>query len=225
MSKFYEYLDEFDDRALISVHFNSIKLLRERGLYNNLKTESKKRIKKSRLTTNNFKLKKVKSNMYDLTHKRSDSCLINILNDDWDYLFPGDYDTEKCYYVYYHTNPNNLNHRYVKDNTEVKFIGKPFYIGKGKGDRLYNLNRNKSHLNKIKELQDYGFILNDIAHIFIDGLNERDALILEAKLITFFGCKNELSNKKHFSGEYGGILFNTDFSKRPKWIENNLKKL
>ena len=71
----------------------------------------------------------------DIIHKRNNSVLINFLQDDWTYLFNGNYDNKKNYYVYYHTRPDRNNLIFKNNGLEIEFKGIPFYIGKGKLQR------------------------------------------------------------------------------------------
>jgi hypothetical protein len=68
-----------------------------------------------------------------------------------------------------------------------RFTHFPFYIGKGTEDRAYQLNRNDTH-RKVKQR-----ILSEGRNIEItilqDGLTEREALMLESKLIDILGIK------------------------------------
>ena len=130
-----------------------------------------------------------------------------------------DYSEEeiKDYYVYMHLDPSDGGY---ETNDGVKFSGTPFYIGKGTGKRAYSKNRSKPHTKLINGILYKGYGINDICHIFKDGLNEQEAMELESKIINYFGCRSELHSlkKPYFSGEMSGILINSDTGVRPDWV-------
>jgi hypothetical protein len=61
----------------------------------------------------------------------------------------------------------------------------PFYIGKGTGDRAFELNRNESHRKVRQKLQRFG--KDASVKIIKDNLTELEALCFESKLIDIFG--------------------------------------
>jgi hypothetical protein len=65
--------------------------------------------------------------------------------------------------------------------------GEPFYIGKGSESRAWDLKRNQGHGKRIQRLRNLGYADTSLVSIIADTLTERDALILEAKLIYLFG--------------------------------------
>ena len=73
----------------------------------------------------------------------------------------------------------------------------PFYVGKGEGNRAYDLNRNESHRKKRQFIEQTGKQVQVL--ILKDNLTEVEALMLESKLIDIFGLKS-----------YGGWLVNLD---------------
>ena len=131
--------------------------------------------------------------------------LDGLLDQDWSHLFSGD-DTPK-YYVYVHYAPNNKAVRYVGEKAVLRLSGLPFYVGKGVGDRAFDLKRNQGHGATIKELL-LRHKPNDIVSIIKDGLTEAQALELESKLIYFFGTRYESGRR--------GLLVNLDIPKRPE---------
>lgn len=109
------------------------------------------------------------------------------------------------HYVYFHCNTlkplfvkNDLKHLFLA----LKFPGmqyEPFYVGKGVGNRAYNLHRNDSHRKIRSNLIKYK---KDI-EVFIaeKNLDENSALLKESYLIDILGL---ISLSKH------GILTNLD---------------
>jgi hypothetical protein len=105
------------------------------------------------------------------------------------------------FYVYVHCNP--LFALRANANGKIAFAATlgithlPFYVGKGSGDRAYDINRNGSH-RKIKQvIHESGKSIN--VRLVKSDLTEVEALMLEAKLIDIFGLKS-----------YGGWLVNLD---------------
>lgn len=131
-----------------------------------------------------------------------------LIEQDWSYLFSGD--EEQKYYVYAHVNPTGKKMYLDHESIPLKIDGLPFYIGKGTGDRAYDLKRNQGHGAFLKELQDAGIRKSDIVHIVSDCLSEAKALELESKLIYLFGTKYETDRK--------GMLVNLDIPARPEFV-------
>jgi hypothetical protein len=215
----YPFLSSLSDDDLITVYGEAAKCLRHRGLLASSKKELQRIISSRKTqvydTPVDFKRGKIRK-------KLSHSILIDFLSEDWKYLLPppDSLDQDGSYYVYYHTDPRMPNMRMKKDDVHVDFEGRPFYIGKGKGNRYTSKRRGRDHLSVIKNLTEIHGISEDrIFHIFKDGLSEIEALELEAKLITFFGCQSEVSrNKAHFHGIKGGLLVNSDPAVRPACV-------
>ncbi len=136
------------------------------------------------------------------------SYLPYLLSQDWTHLYKDAWlDDEKKYYVYAHTNP-------LKQNTHITsrliIPGIPFYIGKGTGDRAWDLKRNQGHGKEIKKISLF-VPENDIVFIVKDNLTEEQAFILESKLIYFFGTIYGLRKK--------GILYNLNEERTPLFSE------
>lgn len=127
---------------------------------------------------------------------------------DWSSLFLSYENESKDFYVYAHVDPQA---RVIVVNKPLGNLGgTPFYIGKGKGNRAWDLKRNQGHGKAIKKVLDAGFPKESIVKIIKDGISEREAMELESKLIYFFSTLYE--NPK------GGCLYNLDLSKRPDFI-------
>lgn len=224
MNETLEQLSALENEDLVNVYFSSIKVLKDRGIYNATKRKLNQYKNRATKPTEHCIPITSKNKKYNLSYQKESSVLIDILMDDWSYLFDGEYDESTDYYVYYHTRPYCLNMRFYARTFNYDFAGEPFYIGKGKGDRYKSFKRNRVHEYMLKNLNDSCFDKDDICHLFEDGLTEKEALILESKLITFFGCKNEI-RKKWLTGRYGGMLINTDYGKRPDWIDEHIKTI
>lgn len=135
--------------------------------------------------------------------------LPSLIDQDWAQLFPrsseyGDF------YVYVHIEPGKRAFSLSEKYGGV-FLGRPFYVGKGSGDRAYNLKRNQGHGKKLKKVLSDGWKPEQIVHVAFDGLSENRALEIESKLIYFFGGIYD-------RGEKSGILFNLDIPKIPDFI-------
>lgn len=145
-----------------------------------------------------------------------------ILAQDWSFLFQNYEDESKNFYVYAHLDPRNKSFA-CKEINVLPCNGMPFYIGKGTGNRAYDLKRNQGHGKAISTLLNIGFDQNEIVRILFDGISERSSMEIESKLIYFFGTIYEEGRK--------GILLNLDISKRPvfigsmhRYISNKAKK-
>lgn len=127
------------------------------------------------------------------------SCMA-ILNTDISHLYSSD-NSDSKYYVYVHCDPFfKLN---ATANGKIAFAATmgieslPFYVGKGEGNRAYDLNRNESHRKKRQMIEMSGKHID--VKIVKDKLTETEALALESKLIDIFGMKS-----------FGGWLVNLD---------------
>jgi len=215
-----------DDTSVITIYAVSAKVLLERGMLATTRDELRK-IKKEtshKNSINNYKTPTDYTKRGKIRRHSKNSILLDFLDEDWGFLFTGTYDESRDYYVYYHTDLSKGTSRFKKDGKTIDFFGRPFYVGKGKGDRYKNKKRSRSHISVINELIDRGLKESDIFHIFRGGLTEKEAFELEAKLITFFGCDSELDSKKaHFHGMKGGWLINADPASRPSDVDKMMR--
>lgn len=134
--------------------------------------------------------------------------LAPILAQDWSHLFPGGDSTPK-YYVYAHIVPNGKKPlRFQGEKIAFSMRGNPFYVGKGCGERAFDMKRNQGHGATLRELLAMGHPTSDIAKVLVEGLTEAEAYEIESKLIYFFGTKYEAGRR--------GILINLDIPARPR---------
>ena len=95
-------------------------------------------------------------------------------------------------YVYFHCDPTKpLNPRgdiraiYLASKFGLKF--EPVYVGKGVGDRCFDLQRNDSHRKIRSALISKGLDLEVV--VAADGLSDGAALAMESKLIDVLGLR------------------------------------
>jgi hypothetical protein len=142
-----------------------------------------------------------------------------LLSQNWSFLFP-EKDTTEKYYVYAHVDPRNrifVTH----ENCGGNYGGTPFYIGKGVGNRAFDLKRNQAHGKTIQAIREAGYNDSAIVKILFDNLTESKAFEIESKLIYFFQTKYEnpqgalvnleIPNRPVFVGEMEKILTNKQF--------------
>lgn len=124
-----------------------------------------------------------------------------------------DLDITPNYYVYAHCGTNKIAVNKDGITSWLATFGLdliPFYIGKGVGNRAYDLNRNETHRKVRQKLKEFG---SDVqVRIIKDGLTELEALCLESKLIDIFGLMGK-----------GGKLVNLDEGVKSKERQNKYK--
>lgn len=108
-----------------------------------------------------------------------------LLSQAWNHLFPSASVIGNHSYVYAHVDPRKKES--ILTGLHKLLPGEPFYIGKGMGRRAWDLKRNQGHGKRIKQILNEGFPSDSLVQIIKEGLNDRDAFVLEAKLIYFFG--------------------------------------
>lgn len=91
------------------------------------------------------------------------------------------------FYIYIYLDPRKPGQYEYNDYC---FLYEPFYVGKGKGNRLKDKNKSRSTIfkNKIKKL--YKLELNPIILKLKDNLNEKESFKLEKELIYEIGRKD-----------------------------------
>jgi len=137
------------------------------------------------------------------TPQRKLRYFLPLVKQDWTHLFPNK-DESRKYYVYAHVGIKN---GYISLPKEYGAqLQMPFYIGKGTGNRAFDLKRNQGHGAKIRQLLKKGRTPEKIVHIIKDGLTESEALALESQLIYFFGT---IYHHK------AGVLVNLDLPEIP----------
>ena len=143
-----------------------------------------------------------------------DSILTKLLDQDWTHLFKGD--AEKKYYVYIHYEPGTREFKFAHPLCTINLKGVPFYVGKGTGNRAYDLKRNEGHGRILRSLVSAGYSPDSFVTIVGNGLDEASAFALESKLIYFFGTRFESQRK--------GVLVNLDIPPRPTLVEGGRAK-
>jgi hypothetical protein len=132
-----------------------------------------------------------------------------LINQDWSHLYYGG-DESKKYYVYAHIDPTKPISMF-SDECGGNWGGQPFYIGKGSGNRAFELDRNQGHGKIIRAVKAAGISDSSIAKIIFSELTEAKAFEIEAKLIYFFGTIYDKTNKKN------GLLYNLNVPNIPSF--------
>jgi len=116
-------------------------------------------------------------------------------------------DSSREYYVYAHCDSSkNIIAGKGAKTTFTATLGMqhpPFYIGKGKGDRAYNIKRNGYHQKVNNKLS--GFNKQVEVCILVERLTSNEALAIESKLIDIFDLQSR-----------GGTLVNLDEGKKSR---------
>lgn len=133
-----------------------------------------------------------------------------LIAQDWSAIYYGG-DSAKDYYVYAHVDPRKAVFS-AQNECGGNYGGRPFYIGKGKGDRAFDLKRNQGHGKLISDLLNDGFKKDEISKIIFYGLSEAKAFEIESKLIYYFGTVYAGSSKRK------GLLLNLDTPPVPEFI-------
>ena len=129
-------------------------------------------------------------------------------------------DENRIYYVYAHGDPGfKIAVKKEGKSTFAATLGlenMPFYIGKGTGNRAFELDRNDSHRKIRQRLKTFNQEIS--VKIINDNLTAKEALMYESKLIDIFGLKS-----------FGGRLVNLDeginSKERRKLYANELNEL
>src|SRR6266446_3693001 len=136
--------------------------------------------------------------------------LPHLLSQPWNDLFYTASSICNDSYVYLHVDPRKK--AISLHGMKTLLRGEPFYVGKGIGKRAWDLKRNQGHGKRIRQILAKGFPSETIVQVIKDGLSEQEALILEAKLIYFFGSIYDES--------CAGTLFNLIDHIRPDFRVN-----
>jgi hypothetical protein len=133
-----------------------------------------------------------------------------LVSDDWSDLFiRHDNKMAECY-VYFHVDPS----AHIIHMDGLSFH-KPFYVGMGKGNRAWTLNRSVAHREMVAKAESEGFTRRHMVSIFAKDLTEAQARELESKLILFFGLR-VLSKKGCALSRMKRCLVNAQYEPIPK---------
>lgn len=134
----------------------------------------------------------------------------SLMAQDWSDIYP-ESGGESKFYVYAHIDPREPSFS-AKPCHGGNWGGLPFYIGKGCGNRAYDLKRNEGHGRRLRILREEGFGPEHIVKIIYSGLTSSKALEVEAKLIHLFGISYDKMKKAKRS-----CLLNLDEPEVPKF--------
>ncbi len=131
-------------------------------------------------------------------YSKASIALDELWKEDWSYLFAqGDVESED-FYVYMHINPKSRSVRYQADEWSME-TRLPFYIGKGRGDRVFCKKRSRMHEQRINALVKAGHTPESFMQYHRTGLTEAAAKEIESKLILFFGIRTALPSSSQKS--------------------------
>lgn len=156
--------------------------------------KEKSRRRRSRISTQSRTFKLL-NRCHPIHSKHRQKVLKDLITDDWSSVYRAG-ESEKKFYVYAHVEKCKGGLRI----DGIDFGGVPFYIGKGTGDRAYDLKRNEGHGAELRRLLSNGGKPDEIVRLIWTDLSEHEALCLEAKLIYFFGTR--------FDNDKNGVLVN-----------------
>lgn len=133
-----------------------------------------------------------------------------LIKQDWNCCFPERAVGNERFYVYAHIDPTSDRPFICDVKYGGHFKGTPFYIGKGQGNRAYDLSRNQGHGKVLRALAANGYDPSSIVKILFSDLSESKAFEIESKLIYFFGTVYQKER------QYGS-LYNLDIPRIPQF--------
>lgn len=150
------------------------------------------------------------SEKFEFRSKSYNESLELLLSEDWSNYFSIYSNDGSDFYVYLHGSPKN---KRTYSPLGVKSFVSPIYAGMGQGGRAFSFARSPAHLEELCRLTDQGYSKEEIVHIVMSGLSERQARELESKLILFFGIKNfkVKGDKRHASFNGSRSLLNAKY--------------